>query len=81
MTQQILEYAPYTASDTGAFRDDFVVVSFGTNLIYYCAMRLKGLKSAGISVDKKHKEYKDLKKIIKGILKQQHCRGNVSYIM
>ena len=57
--------------------DQFAVVSLGTNLIYYFTMRLRSIKLIGQRVDKKHKEYKEAKKSIKGILKRQQFRGNV----
>ena len=40
-------------------------------------MRLKGMKLIGQRLDKKHKEYKEGKKVIKGIIKRQQFRGNV----
>ena len=40
-------------------------------------MRLKGMKLIGQRLDKKHKEYKEAKKVIKGIIKRQQFRGNV----
>ena len=73
MIQQILD----KAETTGALRDDFASVSFGTNAIYYLNMRLKGMKLVGQRLDKKHKEYKEGKKVIKGIIKRQQFRGNV----
>ena len=40
-------------------------------------MRLKGMKLVCQRLDKKHKEYKEGKKVIKGIIKRQQFRGNV----